>query len=381
MMTSISELKAEGIEGPLHDRILRKWKHDVRQYETWYLAVDRFADAIQILGQRTNQSYIESIFNDSECYVISDYSCPVLDKYQKVLENDIYIDVGLKSIIQPIPDTTTIPKNWFRFVSKSHLIELGETPPYYPGALRYGSSHATHIYVNPDIPETTTLINLFTGPSRPVPAPSGTPSTLHDMKLKTRSDLLDKTFMVQASIKDFHFQNTWYQATCPICKDPIFRRGYDWYCIAHGLTEKPNYTYKLTVTITDTTDTIPPVVSETSCRKLLKSSLDKYISDNPHTNRNRLPAIITDQKEQTKTMFIQMLRASAPNNIRFIIIDIDDPTTTPTPEPPVPTTPALSRMTRMRKDNTSTEEDRTPQSIARALTFNPPAKNQKQSSK
>ncbi|CAH1434165.1 unnamed protein product [Lactuca virosa] len=78
-----------------------------------------------------------------------------------------------------------------------------------------------------------------------------------------------------------------------------------------------------------------------------------------------------------------MLRASAPDNIRFIIIDIHDPTTTP--EPPVPTTPALSRMTRMRKDNTSAEEDRTPQSIARALTFSPPgpppAKNQKRSSK
>lgn len=37
MMTSISELKAEGIGGPLQDRILRKWKHDVRQYETWLL--------------------------------------------------------------------------------------------------------------------------------------------------------------------------------------------------------------------------------------------------------------------------------------------------------------------------------------------------------
>ncbi|CAH1428184.1 unnamed protein product [Lactuca virosa] len=191
MMTSISELKAEGIGGPLQVRILRKWKHDVRQYETWYLAVDRFGDAIQILGQRTNQSYIESIFNVSECYVISDYSCPALDKYQKVLENDIYIDVGLKSIIQPIPDTTTIPKNLFRFVSKSHLIELGETPPYYPDFIGVLSKIRDCTKTNK---EPFVLLILtderFTGPSRPVSAPSGTPSTLHDMKLKTRSDLL-----------------------------------------------------------------------------------------------------------------------------------------------------------------------------------------------
>ncbi|CAI9280037.1 unnamed protein product [Lactuca saligna] len=89
-------------------------------------------DAIQILGQRTNQSYIESLLNVSGCYTISDYSCPKLDKYQKFLKNDFYIDVGLISVIEPIPAILTIPKTWFRFVSKSHLIELGETPPYYP---------------------------------------------------------------------------------------------------------------------------------------------------------------------------------------------------------------------------------------------------------
>ncbi|CAI9300683.1 unnamed protein product [Lactuca saligna] len=268
-MTTIFELKAEGTGGPLQVRILRKWKHDIWQYETWYLAVDKYADAIQILGQRTNQNYIESVFNVSECYIISDYSCPQLEKYQKVLENDFYIDVG---------------------------------------ALRHGSSHATHIYVNPNIPEITLLIDLFTGPSRTIPALSRTPTTLYEMKLKNRSDLLDKTFIVEASIKKFHFQNTWYQTTCPICKDPIFRRGHQWYCSAHGLIEKPTYIYKLTVTITDKMDTILAIVSETSCRKLLKSSLEKFISDNPLTNRNILSSIITNQKEQKKTMCIQMLR-------------------------------------------------------------------------
>nr|KAJ0185783.1 hypothetical protein LSAT_V11C900493940 [Lactuca sativa] len=69
-------------------------------------------------------------------------------------------------------------------------------------------------------------IQPFTGPSRPIAALSGTPTTLYKMKLKNISDLLDKTFRIQASIKEFHFQNTWYQTTCPICKDPIFRRAF-----------------------------------------------------------------------------------------------------------------------------------------------------------
>ncbi|CAI9266023.1 unnamed protein product [Lactuca saligna] len=394
-MTSLSDLKTDGIGGPLQVRILRKWKHDVRRYETWYLAVDRFvsshqkrlqqnqADAIQILGQRTNQSYIESVLHVSQCYTISDYSCPQLDNYQKFLENEFYIDVGLKSIIQPIRETTTIPKTWFRFVSKSHLIDLGERPPYYPGVLRYGSSHATHIYVNPDIPETTALINLFTGPSRPAPPLSGTPSTVYDMKKKNKSDLLDKTFIVQASIKEFHYQNSWFQTICPICKDHIFKRGESWYCSAHGLIEKPTYIYKLTVTITDATDTISALISETSCRKLLKSSLENFISNNPHINRNTLPPIITDHKEQTKKMSIQMLRASTLNNIRFIIIDIEEATTRA--QTSVPGTPAQPQMTRMRPTDTTPEPSTPVEHVVHTLTYDPqesaPRKNAKRTLK
>nr|KAJ0186955.1 hypothetical protein LSAT_V11C900467740 [Lactuca sativa] len=89
-------------------------------------------DAIQILGQRTNQAYIESKLNVSNCYTISDYNCPELDRHQKVLENTFYIDVGLSSTISPLPDTVTIPTTWFRFVSKPQLIDLGENPPYFP---------------------------------------------------------------------------------------------------------------------------------------------------------------------------------------------------------------------------------------------------------
>ncbi|CAH1427026.1 unnamed protein product [Lactuca virosa] len=42
VMSSISDLKCEGVRSPLQVRIIRNWRHDVRRYETWYLAVDRF---------------------------------------------------------------------------------------------------------------------------------------------------------------------------------------------------------------------------------------------------------------------------------------------------------------------------------------------------
>ncbi|CAI9259487.1 unnamed protein product [Lactuca saligna] len=348
---------------------------------------------------------ILNMFSVSECYIISDYSCPQLQKYQKVLENEFYIDVGLKSIIQPIPGTTTVPKTWFRFVSKSHLIELGEMPPYYPdfigvlskirdytktngevfvlliltnesgselainlwkqcitnphkfnrasidcsstptvvavtnlkpsksnGALRHGSSHATHIYVNPDIPETTSLINLFTGPSRPIPTLSGTPSTKYNMKLKNRYDLLklqSRNFTSKTPSTKQHVQSVKIR----------FSEGANSGIAVH----MDSLESQLTLTIIDTIDTIPAVVSETASQKLLKSPLEKFISDSPLPNRNTLPTIITDKKKQTKTMCIQMLRASTTDNICFIIIDIQE-STTPL-ETPITTTRAQAQMT------------------------------------
>ncbi|CAH1424025.1 unnamed protein product [Lactuca virosa] len=131
-MTNISDLKYACERGQLQVRILGKCKPNYRHYETWYLGVDKYGDVIQILGQRTNQGYVESIFHISSCYTISEYTCPYLDEYQKVLENEIYVDVGLASIILPLPDTITIPTTWFRFISKAHLLQLGENPLYYP---------------------------------------------------------------------------------------------------------------------------------------------------------------------------------------------------------------------------------------------------------
>ncbi|CAI9281552.1 unnamed protein product [Lactuca saligna] len=214
-------------------------------------------DAIQILGQRTNHAYIESILNLSDYYNIPEYNCPELDKHKKVLENDFYIDVGLNFVTKPLPDTITIPTCWFHFTSKEQLTQLGENALYFPdfiemlskiinytkhdgqpyvlviltyssgneipinlwkecltnpikfihsllppspamtivvvtnlkpsisaGRIRHGSSYATHVYVNPQILETTSLMKLFSGPLHPLSTPSGIPTTLKDIRQK-----------------------------------------------------------------------------------------------------------------------------------------------------------------------------------------------------
>ncbi|CAH1444105.1 unnamed protein product [Lactuca virosa] len=428
-MASISELKHDGIGSPIDLRIIRKWRHDVRLHETWFVGVDRFGDAIQILRQRTSQDYIESVLNVSNCYTISDYSCPELDKYQKVLENDFYIDVGLSSVIKPIPNTITIPTTSFRFVSKPQLLELGEHPPYYPdfigmlSKIRDCTKHDGQPYVliiltdssGDEIP-----INLWkeciTNPTKfnrsllaPPPAmtvvavtnlkPSVSAaqaqftiykidtlsymvqwsklsiiktfrdtSNLERYQTKKKLDMLDKTFLVRASIAEFVFQDNWYQMTCPTCRDPIFKRGPEWYCSAHSKIEKPLLTHKFSVTITDSTGTIPAIISDTSFRKLLKTAFEDILSDNTSISKKSLPQVITQHKGEIKTMSIQMLRTSSEENLRFIIIDIEMPTTLA--HPSVPVTPSQPPVTRSKIQHNPSISKITTGQAARTLTFN-----------
>ncbi|CAH1418756.1 unnamed protein product [Lactuca virosa] len=439
-MASIAELKRDGIGSPIDLRIIRKWRHDVRRHETWFVGVDRFVRRCDTDPRTADKYYIESVLNVSDCYTISDYNCPELDKYQKVLENDFYIDVGLSSVIKPIPDTITIPTTWFRFVSKPQLLELGEHPPCYPdfigmlskirdctkhdgqpyvliiltdssgdeipinlwrecitnatkfnrsllapppamtvvavtnlkpyvsaGSLRHGSSHATHVYVNPQIPETRSLMNLYSGPNRPSSKPSGIPATLKDIRQK-KLDMLDKTFLVRASITEFMFQDSWYQMTCPTCRDPIFKRGPEWYCSAHSKIEKPLLTNRFSVTITDSTGTIPAIISDTSFRKLLNMTFEDILSDNTSISKKSLPQVITQHKGEIKTMSIQMLRTSSDENLRFIIIDIEMPTTLA--HPSVPVTPSQPPVTRSTIQHNASISKITTGQAAKTLTFN-----------
>nr|KAJ0221357.1 hypothetical protein LSAT_V11C200058200 [Lactuca sativa] len=126
IMTNISELKRDGIGSPIQLRIIRNGNMTCIGTKPGFSG-----DAIQILGQHTSKAYIESVFNVSDCYTVSEYNCPELDKHQKVLESDLYIDVRLSSVIKPLSDTMTIPTTWFCFASKSQLAELGEHPPYF----------------------------------------------------------------------------------------------------------------------------------------------------------------------------------------------------------------------------------------------------------
>nr|KAJ0208592.1 hypothetical protein LSAT_V11C400191950 [Lactuca sativa] len=94
--------------------------------------------------------------------------------------------------------------------------------------------------------------------------------------------------------------------------------------------------YKFSLTLNDTTDTISTIIFDTSCQKLLNSTLQNLIANNNTINRKTLPRFITEQKGQTKNMSIHILKASAQENLRFIIVYIES--SKPTSQTDVPTT-------------------------------------------
>lgn len=151
IFTAISELGYASPGTALQVCILRTWTPQVRGHETWFLAVDKYVsfwtillilihsmhkltstcflliyrgDAIQILGQRKDQGFVQSALAISKCYMLTKYGCGEPDPYQKWLHNPVYIAVGTASCVTSIPDIVTIPTHWFNFIPKSQI-------PYY----------------------------------------------------------------------------------------------------------------------------------------------------------------------------------------------------------------------------------------------------------
>ncbi|CAI9303422.1 unnamed protein product [Lactuca saligna] len=194
------------------------------------------------------------------------------------------------------------------------------------GTLRFGSSPATHVYVNPPIQETTLLIHSFTGPTPPTSTTSGPLTTLHELNSKIHSELVDKTFNVQATLTTITFKDCWFQVLCTTCKDSIFRKSNYWSCSAHGKTASPIFLYKLITTLTDPTGSLTTIMTDGAAQKLIGATPEKLMADDHENNKKLPPTLINDHEGTSKTMSIQMLKGSTTENIRFIIVDIHEVT-------------------------------------------------------
>ncbi|CAH1428424.1 unnamed protein product [Lactuca virosa] len=231
---------------------------------------------------------------------------------------------------------------------------------------------ATHLYVNPDIPDTTLLIHRYTGPTTPISEHTGIQTTIDDLTKRTRSELLDKTFNLKASIQHVFFKDYWCQVTCPVCKDPIFEKGTNWFCSAHGTVTTPNFIYKLNVTVTDETGVLSASITDSVARKIISKGPDKLFAENTHLGRRNLPTSIKTNTSPVKQMTIQLLRTSAAGTIRFLLVDIAD--LQPVTQSTIPQTPTPMAETRLpdqyRKDSIGSTTSQT-SDVSKQLSYTP----------
>ncbi|KAL4564069.1 hypothetical protein LXL04_028119 [Taraxacum kok-saghyz] len=135
--TRISDLGYGCAGDSLHIRILRKWTPFYRKEETWFFAVDKFGDAVLILGEKPNQRLVESKLDLFSCFEIEDYTCSETRGYMKIIMNPIHLNLGMASKILPIPENEDIPKYWFCFASMERLAQPLKPNDDLPGLISY----------------------------------------------------------------------------------------------------------------------------------------------------------------------------------------------------------------------------------------------------
>ncbi|KAL7613873.1 hypothetical protein Lser_V15G05243 [Lactuca serriola] len=255
-----------------------------------------------------------------------------------ILENDF----GQQISISLWKDCTDVPAKFNRSAIENApvptvLAVINVKIATVAGLLRLGTSNATHIYINPDIRETNTLLDRYKANAASLTS-FGPPTPLLEINKKSHLELSEQTFTAQASIVDYTFTDTWYQIICPDCKKPTLKQGKNWFCPSDGILNSPISLYKLVATINDQCDSMTITLSDNAAKKLFGTTSDMLIAEDDPDHRKNLPPIINDSKGVMKKMTLRMTKTLNNSNIRFILTEIEQSPTITTPHPHTPTT-------------------------------------------
>ncbi|CAI9259461.1 unnamed protein product [Lactuca saligna] len=240
----------------------------------------------------------------------------------------------------------------------------------YAGALRLGTSSATHLYINPPIPEMKLLMDSYnTLPE--VPVFLDPPIQLSKILDKSHSDLSDRTLTTKACIIEYIFSDSWYHVQCPKCKNTTFKQGKNWFCPSDGILESPCSTFKLNAVIKDESHSMTVVLSDNATQELLGTTADNLRSDNNTDDRKEVPPIAISLLGTPRKMKIRMTNTSKDNNIRFIVTNIEK---MPSEVPPSMTTPPPDRPTSSKNTNEESAQNyqQSKQNVRRSLPFENP---------
>jgi hypothetical protein len=137
----IESLKPEGTAIPVVIRVLRKWLPHWQKDKLSYLFIDNKVHALELKKKNLHHGLTKilkkdihvqgntiqvaadrnklELFNDRisvlQCYRISQYACVSKNLFMDVIDNLTEIVIGPATVIQPIPDSVTLPRTHFAF--------------------------------------------------------------------------------------------------------------------------------------------------------------------------------------------------------------------------------------------------------------------------
>ncbi|KAL7602773.1 hypothetical protein Lser_V15G15758 [Lactuca serriola] len=228
----------------------------------------------------------------------------------------------------------------------------------YNGRLTLTSTSATHMYVNPKIPKTDTLITRFGTQFHSKSSSTVITSTLQRLKSSDFSQIVDNVYVLKTILSDFTFRDVWYHVTCTTCGKSTHKKGDGWFCVSHGSINEPKLLYKISAVLTDNTNTTIVFMSNEATCTLLNVTTQEIIDGFPSQDRKTLPKPLERCKGLTKNVYVECTKLSSTTSIRFTVIAIID---IKTPQPTISTKKTQTAPSKpMEQQTTTTMEYLTP---------------------
>ncbi|XP_021979699.2 replication protein A 70 kDa DNA-binding subunit B-like [Helianthus annuus] len=208
--------------------------------------------------------------------------------------------------------------------------------------LQMKSTAPTHIYINPDIEEASSLATRFKERYTTISINQRNLVTLRELVEKDPLTNSERKFTCVASIISFTQGRTWYYKGCVKCNKKLTPKSAALACENHPDVEQPKLLYCLCATIADTTGTATVTLFDEAMNSLVQTRCEELIIQQGYTDPYVIPDKIEAFKGVTKTFHLQFNNRPQSGSSQYIVNNVSDHTNIPEEEKNAVTTLTVS---------------------------------------
>nr|GEV23946.1 DNA helicase [Tanacetum cinerariifolium] len=163
-ITYISKLSSTTYDKTIEAIVYRKWISKTTRTRTptkfCCILIDRQGTPIQANMGLLDANYFDQLLQLQKAYQFTSFSCEPTDKWERTLPTKTSLIFGRFLQVQEIP-CVEFPEHYFNFAAYNELQDrLTAKNPILTG-IQLSATSATHYYLNPNIPETNQLKQLY----------------------------------------------------------------------------------------------------------------------------------------------------------------------------------------------------------------------------